>query len=72
MIQAHYEKLPKSTGGGMGRGDEIIVDPRLGLEKRRITALHEVLETRCPTIPHEQIDIICIDQADVLYQLGLW
>lgn len=72
MIFAHYENLPKATGGGIGRGDEIIIDPRQGKEKRRVTTLHEVLETRCPTIPHEQLDLIVIDMADALYQLELW
>lgn len=71
MILASYEQCPKSTGGGYARGDHIFVDPRQDTDKRRFTAAHEVLEIRCPDIPHEQIDVIVIDLIDAWRQLEL-
>jgi hypothetical protein len=71
MILASYEPNLKKCGGGYARGDHIFVDPALGVEKRRIVAMHEVIETRWPDIPHEQIDPVVCDMVDALRQLEL-
>ncbi len=76
MIKATFEEQPKRTGGGYAywEGETLCVciDPRNNRQKKRLTAIHEVLNAHIVGhVKHSRFDKMAIDIEDTLQQLGL-